>query len=469
MAPPSIHPNGQPYEWEQDLEEYGIVEASSRVYQFLHPAEEKSNAAFQSRETIPEGQRNATIFKAACSMRDKDYSEDAIAAAVKAENNSKCIPPLEDKEVEIIIESALKYEPEHKYTATTKNGIITRKRGSIADLSMKSLANVEVREAEWFVSDYIPRYQITTFGGDGGSAKTTTWCSIVAAVSSGKVTMFEESFAGKVYNGEPQKVFFFSSEDPVEEVLKPKILKHGGNMENISFIDLKDERFQDIKFGSQFLENLIKEHRPSLVVFDPLQSFIDEKVQMGSRNAMRSCLNPLVGICSKYKVTVIIIAHANKAQGVWGRKRLADSADIWDISRAVFLFGSLEKGLFYISQEKNNYGPINKSLLFSLDGGTVTPKGFTEKHDKDFMQAEQHASKQAPQREEAKNLILDYLQENGGEVEVKELADYAEAMGVSDNTLSRAKTDLKKEGKVNTRNTGNGKEKVFYISLSPIG
>ena len=35
----------------------------------------------------------------------------------------------------------------------------------------------------------------------------------------------------------------------------------------------------------------------------------------------------------------LIIEHANKQSGVWGRKRIADSADIWDISRSVIMAG----------------------------------------------------------------------------------------------------------------------------------
>lgn len=54
----------------------------------------------------------------------------------------------------------------------------------------------------------------------------------------------------------------------------------------------------------------------------------------------------------KYGTTFIIIVHTNKQVGLWGRKRIADSADIWDIARSVLIAGEANDGLRYISQEK---------------------------------------------------------------------------------------------------------------------
>lgn len=38
VAPPSIHPNGRRYEWEQEPSEYGFTSANDTVIQFLSPA-----------------------------------------------------------------------------------------------------------------------------------------------------------------------------------------------------------------------------------------------------------------------------------------------------------------------------------------------------------------------------------------------------------------------------------------------
>ena len=83
---------------------------------------------------------------------------------------------------------------------------------------------------------------------------------------------------------------FFSAEDSFEYTLKRRLRKNGANLANIISIDIADERFQDIKFNSIFLERLIEKHRPALCIFDPIQAFVPPDIRMGDRNAMRSCM-----------------------------------------------------------------------------------------------------------------------------------------------------------------------------------
>ena len=185
---------------------------------------------------------------------------------------------------------------------------------------------------------------------------------------------------------------------------------------------------------------------------------------MGDRNAMRNCLAPLIGYGEKYGTTFLIVEHANKQSGVWGRKRIADSADIWDISRSVIMAGETnEKGIRYLSHEKSNYGPTASSILYAIDEEVIRYKGQTDRKDKDFVTAVDYSTRQAPQREEAENFILEFLQD--GEKEVSELDDMAAAMSIGKGTLKRAKTQLRQDGKIKTWSSGYGQGKKFYISL----
>ena len=212
------------------------------------------------------------------------------------------------------------------------------------------------------------------------------------------------------------------------------------------------------------MERLLDAHRPALCIFDPIQAFVPPDIRMGDRNAMRQCLGRLLEYGEKYSVTFLIVAHANKQSGVWGRKRLADSADIWDLSRSVLMAGETnEKGVRYLSHEKSNYGMLGGSILYTIDDEIVHFRAYSDKRDKDFVTEVDYSTRLAPQRDEAKDFILDFLKD--GEKEVSELDAMANAQGITKRTLTRAKTELKKDGKVRYRNTGQGKEKKFYISL----
>lgn len=470
VAPPSIHPNGHAYEWEQDPILYPLAEADSIVYDFLFPVPDRwDKQTMKMPEQIPEGERTNALMRLVCSQQAKGLSDEAIRAAVRAENDLKCVPPLTEKELETEVFPALKrYE---KGTAPYRGKDFSRRSEWNAQppkvkpgpVKLVSIDQVEEKEPEWLITDYMPKGQITVLAGDGGAGKTTIWCAIAAAVSSGSQCFLnhDNPFAEKC---EPGKVLFFSSEDSAEYTLKGRLRRAGAMLGNVFYLDLADDHFPEIKFNAPVLEEYIKEYRPKLVVFDPLQSFIPPDVQMGQRNAMRACLTPLTGLGEKYGTTFLIIVHTNKQVGLWGRKRIADSADIWDIARSVLIAGEAGDGVRYISQEKSNNGPLAQTVLFRLDTGKVDFEGYSDKKDKDFVTTAQAATYQAPARADAKEFILDYLKD--GEKETADLDGMMKAQGISGRTLERAKAELKKYGKIVYKHRGFGKEKKVYCRLS---
>ena len=111
VAPPSIHPNGGMYEWDMDIDDYGIQKADASVLAFIRKLQgEKKGRHFVMPETIGKGERNDTIFKLACSMQSKGEQDEMIYAYCIATNNVKCKPPLSNAEVEKIVEQALRYQ-----------------------------------------------------------------------------------------------------------------------------------------------------------------------------------------------------------------------------------------------------------------------------------------------------------------------------------------------------------------------
>lgn len=109
IAPPSIHPNGMSYEWEQSPDEYAIAPANELVYQLIEYGRYPTNG-FAVPEKVLTGERNQSMFRFACSLQSKGFSDEAIIAAIQIENEKRCDPPLSEKELEKTIQSALKYE-----------------------------------------------------------------------------------------------------------------------------------------------------------------------------------------------------------------------------------------------------------------------------------------------------------------------------------------------------------------------
>ena len=145
-------------------------------------------------------------------------------------------------------------------------------------------------------------------------------------------------------------------------------------MVHIFYMSPIDARFTELNFNSELLQGIISTNSPGLIVFDPVQAFVPENLIFGDRNAKRKCFSPLIGFGVIYKTTIIFFALANKQSNVWGRKRIADSSDIWDASRSVLLTGMVPKSadLRYISHEKSNWGKLQDTVLYTLNAGVPT-------------------------------------------------------------------------------------------------
>ena len=315
---------------------------------------------------------------------------------------------------------------------------------------VRTLDEFEEKDVEWLIKNYLPKGQITLICGTGGTGKTSVWTSLLASISSGDRNLFD----GTDMPGErkPATAMFFSAEDTVENVIKKKLRLNHANMKNILTMSLSDPNFERIKFGSKYLEDLIAQYKPALCVFDPLQNFIDGKIKMSDRNAMRQHMRSLIEWGQKYGTTFLIVMHTNKQSNVWGRSRMADSADLWDIARCVWMVGDADTdGLKYLSHEKSNYGVTSRTMLFRNTQGIPTFDSWCDKKDRDFV-AEQTKAKNALKEgqtvQECCTTILSELADND-EITVKELNDLLiNVMGYKTWLVKKAKAELKEAGHI---------------------
>lgn len=125
-----------------------------------------------------------------------------------------------------------------------------------------------------------------------------------------------------------------------------------------------------------------------------------------------------------------------------------------------------QNGIRYISHEKSNCSVTGRTILYAIEDNVIRFVGYSDKKDRDFVTESDYTTRQAPQRQEAKEFILDFLKD--GDKEITELDEMAAAMSISKATLRRAKEDLKREGKIRTWSVGFN-PKIFFISISDRG
>lgn len=333
-----------------------------------------------------------------------------------------------------------------------------RQRNSGADsfLSLfKPLTAFEEEEASWLVPGWIPEGQITLLAADGGIGKTTLWCHIIAALSNGERCILDPLDHVR----EPMKIAFCSTEDSVRKKLLKKLRIAGANMKNIIAMDMAADKsglLRNFKFGTKDMDYYVRNVAPAACIFDPVQGFIPPKVNMGSRNEMRDCLAPLIVLGEEVGTTFLVVCHTNKRPKAYGRDRIADSADLWDIARSVIMGGYTEsQGIRYLSNEKNNYTELQETILFSINqAGQIVREGTSWKRDKEYV-LDAAVAKSAPKREDCKEFILSILQESPSRcMKSDELVKKAQEYGYSFKTIKNSREELINEGSVENYYTG---------------
>lgn len=118
MAPPSIHPNGNAVEWENDPHDYEVAMADDNVLAFVEAVRPngfgKRGRKVDPTKVVKKGGRNNALFKALASARSVGSDDDVMEAFAYAYNASKLDPPLPPDEVRRTLESVIAYEPGNK-------------------------------------------------------------------------------------------------------------------------------------------------------------------------------------------------------------------------------------------------------------------------------------------------------------------------------------------------------------------
>ena len=456
IAPPTVI-NGKSYEF--ITHNMSIAEANESVLKLLELKDRKKEKLLPHEEsninkmpsdtiTVLEGGRTSYLVSiiGQQNFKGNKINKDHLKNMIREINQTDCNPPLTDQELEKevfpAIDNLMPYEKKEGNLEPTTINIVT-------------LDDVEPKSIEWLIPQWIPKGKICLLGGDGGLGKTIVWCHIIACLSADKPCFFEDP-TFYTSRGE-KKCLILSSEDELDLVLAERLKANGANMKNIKSVPYTDPNFSFLKFNSELLKNLILEYKPDIVVFDPLQSFVPPLVNMGYRNQMRDVLGPLVALGTETGTSMLITMHTNKRTDTTGRGRFADSSDIYDIARSAFLLGRSKQGSLYLDHAKSNYAPMNQTVLFEIDKLVPRFIGSTDKKDYDFV-TERKLQKSAPAKDEAKQLIVDILKDQG-EIEVKDLMTQLEEAGISKATSRRAKDELSSAQVLICKNESQGKYK----------
>ncbi len=309
-------------------------------------------------------------------------------------------------------------------------------------LSLVRMSDVQLQEVKWLWKPYIPFGKITIIQGNPGEGKTTFALRLAAACSSGV------SWPGMEI-AEPFNVIYQTAEDGLGDTIKPRLIEAGADetrvlniIEDTDPLSLSDKRIEDaiIKTGAK------------LMILDPIQGYIGEKIDINRANEIRSVLKKVAAVAERTGCAIVLVGHLNKAQGSSSAYRGLGSIDFRAAARSVLLVGRLRKepNVRVIVHDKSSLAPEGKSLAFNLgnEDGFYWLDGYSEISAEELLSGFSAETKTAM----AEELIRDEL-EDGKEVTAEEIFRKAAEKNISIRTVNEAK---RKIGNVKSRKVGAG-------------
>lgn len=312
VAPPSIHPNGNTYEWEYfGSDEPPLAFMDEAVEFFLDSASLKSDSAkFEMPEVVSTGSRNDMLFRLACSLQSKGLSDVAILNAVMSENTQKCSPPLSDREVTQLVKSACA-KPKGNSTGGTYDkpkqveAVTDKKLTSLEVVSAKDLHEKDLPPIYYAVEGMIPEGE-TVLAAPPKTGKSWMVLDMCIAISNG------EPFLGFPTNQSGTLYLALEDGEKFEQERLKMVLGDRPVPKNFYFV------FKDVVplaegFLNQ-LEEIISAHRDIKVIVIDTLNFI--AYRQSKNETAYACDyrtgKDLKAFAEKYGLSIIVVTHTTK-------------------------------------------------------------------------------------------------------------------------------------------------------------
>lgn len=246
-------------------------------------------------DTIPDGNRNATLFAMASGWRRQGMSEEAILEDLRYTNERRCDPPLPDRELRIIAGSAAKYEPTPDLPIE-----LDEEKPKLEIMWGKKLELPP--PPEWLWRPYLPKGRLIMVDGEEGIGKGM-FCVHLAV---------ERMQLG-------ENVLWLTAEDDPEEDVLRRLFAAGWTKDTGGDVGFLPTALR-VPAHTEHLRKMIESARPSMVFLDPGRSFLS--APDGTRDFnynndahVRPGLQEMARLARHTNATFVFVHHWNKSQG----------------------------------------------------------------------------------------------------------------------------------------------------------
>lgn len=304
---------------------------------------------------------------------------------------------------------------------------------------VESAADYKAEAIEWLWEELIPKGMITLVAGRPDSGKSLWAIWLTAHLSKKR-----------------QRVLVSNREDPIPQVIIPRMNALGTNLKYVHFWNPFLPR------DTAELEEKIRQLKIKCVIMDPASAHLGASIY--NDQDVRTCLGPLSEVCWRTGCSVIFIHHTIKStsDGIALRSIGGSGGGLPGAARAAFIFGPSpnDEDERILAPAKFNLGPKPLSVVYEMDeyewcieksNGDVkmiTAGKLLHKNSNSKISAEsillassgQQTIKTVDKKAEAAEWVTNYL--SFGSRRQVELAEDCQQYGLSFRTVRRAADDI---------------------------
>jgi Bifunctional DNA primase/polymerase, N-terminal/AAA domain len=367
LAPPSVHPNGGIYEWEEGFRpsQIPVADAPEWMLAMLRPTLKPISGELDD--------RYAAVFTAAGWtfnrldgdghahwVRPGKNPRDGASATVYVDHAtiwSTSVPGIEVNRP---------YLPHELSRALNVPEALGRapEEDSHSGITLQAASTILVRRQRWLWKGRIPLGGAVLLAGQEGLGKSSVAVDLAASVTRGDLD-------GDL--DEPGSVVYVSAEDSEASTLVPRFIAAKADLERVFFVRLDGESGGlQLPLHLAQLSAQMEEVDARLLVLDPLSVHIgDDHTDSHKERDVRRALAPLATAMGNLDAAAIGIMHWNKSPTTVALDRVLGSRAFTAAARAVLGVGPdpQDEEQRLIILVKNNLGTMKApAIAFRLDG-----------------------------------------------------------------------------------------------------
>ncbi len=296
---------------------------------------------------------------------------------------------------------------------------------------------VEDKPMEFLCDQRILLRMLTGICGHPGTGKT--WVSLKIAADGSRGI---DTFSGKKI-----KAFntLYWTNESLPETIRRRFKAMSGDLKRLFIltgaVDSSGKPVNLTLANIAELEQAVKASNASLVIVDPLQSFLGAKVDMNQANQTRPLLDGLSALADKHRMAVIVVRHLAKASTSHAIGRALGSIDITAKFRTEYLVGETQDGSRIQAFAHLKYGELQRqeSIKFIIEGKNSDARLIWQ--GSISLTAQEMLASETPRTRKKSDIAADYLFDalEKGPCDPKELEANSP---VSRATLHRAAREL---------------------------